>query len=1069
MNSLIRFVSLSIFISISYMNVFGQQHRLQFKHLTPDDGLSSSTVTCLFKDHKGFMWIGTYYGLDRFDGYQFTVYNNSSTDSNSLAHDFVFTILEDRQNNLWIGTQQGLSLYDWKKDQFVNYMHSRSSPLSVYNCNVLDIVEDSLGNFWLATNQGVIYYDKKNNKTVHYTYDSNNPKSLSYFDVERIFIDSKKNVWISTRRGLNLFQPETGTFLHIIPDTDKHRKRSDIYYTYMVEDKEGSLWFGTYGEGLFRFDPKKSSHAWTNYHYLPQDNGSLSANRVHTLFLDQQDRLWVGVENGGLNLFDRRSRKFWHYRANELDPNSLNNESIYSIYEDELQNFWIGTFAGGINISKFNSDAILAYTNLPGVPTSLSNNSVTCFMEDYRGRIWIGTDGGGLNLFDSQTGRFTQFNSKNTNLNSDAVLSIIEDSDHQMWLGTWGGGLSKFDVKTLSFLSFTTNNSAIPDNNIFSIIEDEKGNLWLGSFQNGLIQYEKKKKHFNSFTSTNSSLSLNMISVVREIPDGRILVGTPAGLNLFDPIKKRFKTYFHNPEDPHSLSSDGIRTIVVENDTAIWIGTENGLDRFNPKTESFTNFSTEDGLLNNVIKGLVFDGKGKYWIGTNKGICRWDVREHKSKNFTKSDGLPSNEFNDRSAVRLKDGRILMGGTKGFAIIYPDRIKENWNVPRILMTDFLVFNKPITPGVAGSVLETHISETEELTLSYKEAIITFQFAAMDFIAPEKNQYAYFMEGFEKNWNYVGTQRTATYTNLNPRKYVFRVKASNNDGIWNEVGTSLKIIITPPFWETVWFRIVGIALVIGGLFMGYKIRTARIRARNRELEQHILERTAELETANKELEAFSYSVSHDLRAPLRAIDGFTNILLEDYKSFLDEEGKRVCAVICNETRRMGQLIDDLLAFSHIGRADIQVSPIDMTTLVYSVYDELTVPEDRTRIDFRVESMPGAVGDPTLVREVWMNLISNAIKFSSKRERAVIDVGCQHKGKDFIYFVRDNGVGFDMQYADKLFTVFWRLHSEREFEGTGVGLAIVQRLVHRHGGKVWAESREDQGATFYFTLSK
>jgi ligand-binding sensor domain-containing protein/signal transduction histidine kinase len=1074
MNAVRRVLLFGVVFFGTQCDASAQPYRLQFKHLTPDDGLSSSTATCFLKDQKGFMWIGTYYGLNRYDGYRFTTYNNNSLDTTSLAHDLVYTIFEDRGNNLWIGTQEGLSLYDWQRDRFVNYMQSGNSPLNAYNYNVLSIAEDSAGNLWLATNQGLICFDRKHNKAELFAAEADNPRSLSYSNVEKVFIDSRGNLWVSTRKGLNLYRPETKDFLRISAGADKRLALAELYFTDIAEDQDGSLWFGTYGRGLLRYNPKNRNHPWTNFHHRDDDDRSLSAERVHTLFIDKQGELWVGLENGGLDLFNRKKEQFWRYRANELDPNSLNNESIYAIYEDELRNYWIGTFAGGINISKFNSGAILEYTNLPGVPTSLSNNSVTCFMEDHLGRIWVGTDGGGLNLFDSETGRFTQFNSRNTNLTSDALLSIIEDSEHRIWVGTWGGGLARFEMDPPSFQAFTTSNSSIPDNNIFSITEDKKGNLWLGSFQSGLIRYDKKSRRFTKYDARNSGLSLSMITVVRQIPDGRLMIGTPSGLNIFDAEKKAFKTYFHLAGNASSLSSNGIHDIVVENDSSIWIGADNGLNRFDPRTELFTGFSMKDGLPDNVIKGLVFDLAGNLWIGTNKGVCRLDIERRKCKNFVRADGLQSNEFNNRSALRLRDGRIFLGGTRGFNVFYPDKIKENKNVPRVLITDFFVFNKPMTVGAPDSPLEAHISETTRLSLSYRQSMISFQFTSMDFTVPEKNQYAYMMEGFEKNWNYVGTQRTATYTNLDPGRYVFRVKASNNDGVWNEEGASLEITIAPPFWETAWFRGLGI-LVVAGMIVGwYKVRTGRMRARNRELERHITERTAQLETANneleaanKELEAFAYSVSHDLRAPLRAIDGYTNILLEDYEPTLDEEGKRVCTTICNETQRMGQLIDDLLSFSHVSRADMQVAPINMEALASSVYYELTTPESRGRIEFQVGKLPEAVGDATLIREVWMNLLSNAIKFSSKRERAEIEVGYRQEGEKVIYTVKDNGAGFDMRYADKLFTVFWRLHSEKEFEGTGVGLAIVQRLVHRHGGKVWADSQVDKGATFFFTI--
>jgi light-regulated signal transduction histidine kinase (bacteriophytochrome) len=327
----------------------------------------------------------------------------------------------------------------------------------------------------------------------------------------------------------------------------------------------------------------------------------------------------------------------------------------------------------------------------------------------------------------------------------------------------------------------------------------------------------------------------------------------------------------------------------------------------------------------------------------------------------------------------------------------------------------------------------------------------------------------LEGFDIDWNYIGTRRTAQYTNINPGKYIFRVKASNNNGVWNQEGSALTLIITPPFWETLWFRLIGIILVISVFITWYKLHTARIRSHNRELEKRVAERTAQLETANKELETFAYSVSHDLRTPLRAIDGYANILLEDHTRSLNEAGRRVCAVISSEAKHMGQLIEDFLSLSHSSYADMHISLIDMEKLVHSVFDELMRNEKHERIDYRIASLPSVYGDPILFREVWINLICNAIKFSSKKEHAVIEVDYKQNDHHITYSIRDNGAGFDMQYADKLFGVFQRLHSENEFEGTGVGLAIVKRLINRHGGEVWAESQLDKGAIFYFTVRK
>jgi ligand-binding sensor domain-containing protein/signal transduction histidine kinase len=1040
---------------------------MEFKHLTPDDGLSSSTVTCFLQDHKGFMWIGTYYGLNRYDGYNFVVYTNDATDSTSLAHNIVWTIYEDSHNNIWIGTAGGLSVYNWEKDRFNNYLEYPYSSLSNLKHGVLSMVQDSLENFWFATDRGLLYHDQKNDKTIFYTQDSSDAKSLSYYNVEYVFIDSRNKLWISTRNGLNLFDPTTHSFHHM-GETSSKNPLSDIYFTDIVEDKNGNLWFGTLGAGLFRLDvSEKNPNTLINFHYDPKDNRSLSSNRINSLYVDRLGGVWVGTENGGLNKFDPITEKFWCYRSRELDPKSLNNESIYAMNEDRQGNFWIGTFAGGINIAEKNSNAILRYGNLPGVPTSLNGNSVTSFVEDRRGKIWIGTDGGGLNVFDPKTDRFSHFTTDNSQLNSNVILSILQESDRYLWLGTWGGGLNLFDKESNSVQSFTTSNSHIRDNNIVTLSMGHNNDLWMGSFQHGVIHYSREDKTFINYTSKNSALSLSMVTVVQVAPDGRILIGTPSGFNIFDPNTTKFKVYYNDPKQKKSISSNGIHALAIDNDTSIYIGTNNGLNRFNPRTESFTHFFKEDGLPDNAIKSLVFDQDGQLWVGTNKGVCRFDPHTKRNKIFTKSDGLQSNEFNDKSAFRSVDGRIFLGGTKGFNIIFPARLTENTNIPAIVLTNFLIFNTPVEIGTMHSPLKKHISETSEIELSYTQSVFTFHFAAMDFTVPEKNQYTYKMEGFEKNWNFVGKQRMATYTNLGAGEYTFRVLGSNNDGYWNEKGTSVKIIINPPFWETLWFRGILIVILVAGIILGFYLRTSRIRSQNQKLQQHVRERTVQLEAANKELEAFAYSVSHDLRAPLRAIGSFTHILSEDYEKYLDAEGKRICSVITSETLRMGRLIDALLTISRISHAELNKITIDMESLARTTFEELIPPDQRSRIEIHIDNIPDTIGDPILIREVWMNLLSNAIKFSSKRERTSIDIGYQQDGQKITYFVRDNGVGFDPQYGQKLFGVFQRLHSEKEFEGTGVGLALVQRLIHRHGGSVWATSELNQGATFYFTI--
>ena len=812
-----------LFLLTSISSIYAQPIRLQFKHMTTDDGLSSSSVISILQDHRGLVWIGTYDGLNRYDGFNFVVYKNNPADSTSLADNLVKTMIEDHDKNLLIGTQNGLCLYDREKDHFLNYMLDKSSPLRGINCIVSKIAEDSLGSLWLATSVGLIYFDRVENRIIHFTHDPNNPESLSDDNVESVLIDKNYRLWVATRKGLNLFLPETRTFKHITLGESDADDLSNTFFLDMKEDWEGTLWFGS-TEGLYSLknNPEGKITNLIHYQHDAQDKFSLSNNRIKSLYVDDMGNLWIGIENDGINLFDRETQRFWHYRKDDYDPKSLNNESIETIYQDKTGNLWIGTFTGGLNIAFKNKDAIIHYQTLPGAPFSLSHNTVTCFLEDHQGHTWVGTDGGGLNLFDVRTNRFLRFNMDNSHLSSNAILCIMEDSNNQIWLGTWGGGLIHYDSKTKSFTSLTTKNSGIQDDNIYTIAEGDRDDLWLGSFEHGLIHYQIKEKKFTNYTPDNSSLTNKMVIKIKKFSKGRLLIGSTNCFQIFSPGEDRFVTFMPDPHDANSLSYPTTTDILVENDTCVWIGTHHGLNRFNPNTGSFKRFYEKDGLPSDVIKGLALDKSGVLWVTSNKGVCRLDYKRGEFKNFTKGDGLQSNEFYERSILNTKNGALLMGGIKGFNIVYPEKITENKNIPDVLITDLKLFNARVEPGTKNSPLIQDITETKNLTLSYKQSILTFYFAAMDFTAPEKNQYAYIMENFDEKWIYAGNKREATYTNLNPGEYVFRVKGSNNDGIWNEKGTSIRITITPPYWKTLWFRLILLAVFSGIVYWIYKWR-------------------------------------------------------------------------------------------------------------------------------------------------------------------------------------------------------------------------------------------------------
>jgi ligand-binding sensor domain-containing protein/HPt (histidine-containing phosphotransfer) domain-containing protein len=786
------------------IHAYGQHKILQFKHLTPDDGLSSSIVVSVLQDHQGFMWFGTYDGLNRYDGGNVIIYKNNPSDSNSLIENHIQAIFEDHGKNLYIGTWEGLSLYDRDHDRFVNYKREKTSPFYNVAMNVNHIIEDSIGNLWLATSKGAIYFNRKSNSIVRYEHDPHNPNSISCNEMDRLYIDRNGRLWISTKKGLNLFKPETGAFQLITRCATHGDDISTVFFLSIVEDREGNIWFGS-DAGIFCLEKQggEKEIALTHFQNDPKDPTSLSINRSRALLIDDNGDLLIGTENGGVNLFNKEKKNFYHYRIDDFNPMSLNNESIHAMTLDRSRNLWLCTWGGGVNVASYKSGFIVHYKNLPGASQSLSFNIVSGFVEDRLGRIWVGTDGGGFNLFDRNTGRFTRFNTATCGLKSDGLNCMTLGDNDQIWIGSWEGGLARLNCLNNTVTSLTTKNSAIPDNTYYSIAQDSIGDLWMGSFRHGLVHYQIKENSFTSFDPDNTNTE---IAVVRIDRHGRVFAGAAnsTSVYIFIPGEKRFLSYNIMP-DSTSLGGNGVYDILLESDTCAWVATKKGLFRFNPVNSNHAWYFSEGGSTAAGIKGLAMDKNGTMWVTTNTGLFRFDYHTNAMKRFTTSDGLQGNEFYRSSILTLHNGTILAGGSNGFNLISPDQYSENRTAPEVVITDFHIFNEKVKIGVKYSPLGKQISETEEMTLSYKQSVLTFYFAAMDFSNPDKNLFAYRMENFDRDWTYCGDRKDATYTNLNPGRYRFHVKASNNDGLWNEEGTSVELVITPPWWKTKWARV------------------------------------------------------------------------------------------------------------------------------------------------------------------------------------------------------------------------------------------------------------------------
>ena len=834
-------------------NLHAQKNDIKFEHISLEQGLSQASVFCILQDSRGFMWFGTEDGLNKYDGYSFTVYKPDPDNFNSLSDNYVKSIYEDKSGTLWIGTGRGgLNKFDRAKEQFSHYQHDATDPNSLSHNSVWSIYEDKSGTLWIGTyGGGLNKFDRAKKQFSHYQKDANDPYSLSHNYVMSICEDKSGTLWIGTGGGVNRFDRKKEQFSHYMHDPNNPNSLSHRTVYSIYEDKSETLWIGTY-DGLNKFDRAKEQFSY--YHRDANDPNSLSDNSVMSIYEDKSGTLWIGTY-GGLSKFDRAKEHFSQYQHDANDPNSLSHNYIRSIYEDKSGILWIGTGSGGLNKFARAKEQFSQYQH------DANNPSVYSIYEDKSGTIWIGTVGG-LNKFDRAKEQFSQYqhdaNDPNS-LSDNYIRSIYEDKSGTLWIGTYDG-FNKFDREKEHFSHYQhdpNDPNSLSYGSVSSIYEDKSGILWIGTIYGGLNKFDREKEHFSHYQhdpDDPTSLSNNDVRLIYEDPDepGVLWIGTLGGLNKFDREKETFKHYKHDPGNPRSLSHNSVWSFYEDRSGVFWIGTPGGLNQFDRASESFKHYREKDGLPNDVINGILEDDQGHLWLSTNKGLAKLNPESEIFRNYDVSDGLQSNEFNAGAHCKSRSGELFFGGINGFNAFYPDSIKDNPHVPPIVVTDFQIFNKSVpifkgdSPGERPDslFLDKHITETNEIILSYQESVFSFEFAALSYALPERNQYAYMMEGFDGDWVYSDNRRFATYTNLDPGDYIFRIKGSNKDGVWNEAGTSIRITITPPFWQTWWFRILVAVSALALAFGWYRRRIGYIEAQKQKLEIQVTKRTAEL---------------------------------------------------------------------------------------------------------------------------------------------------------------------------------------------------------------------------------
>lgn len=988
-STIIVFVTLTIIISNNISaqtsNLKIKQADLTFNHIGIERGLSQSTVFCIVQDAEGFLWFGTDDGLNRYDGYSVTVFKHSDTDSNSLSDNSILCLLNDKKGDLWIGTRLGgVDHYVPSENKFYNYQYDENNSSTIRDNSVYALYEDSKGNIWIGTSNGLDKFDREK-KNFNYFFINKEGKSGENAIIRAICEDKDQHLWIGTSDGLykmDLTDPNLNKNLWpVILDG------TYIYNLYI--DRSGVLWIGTYGKGLYKYDVK------TNHlsHFLSNSKTGFG-NFITSIFEDPDKNLWISAYDAGLNVFNLKAE----------NCEQLMKEPVMSLFQDKSGIVWMGTFTDGVEMYDSHTDRFNHYYDKTSVKENKNKNLITSILQSKDGQLWIGTYGNGVNVYSqpdnnrwnhrSKTATFRFDENNPRSISSDRIVALSETPDGSIWVGTENDGLNSLNKKSGKVIRYKNNpkvTNSISSNRIVTLFYDHNTDfLWIGYLNGNIDRFHISKNKFKHY-HLNSSIT----AIYKDKNDG-FWVGTFSG-DLYEYLTN--DDHFIKQEMPilsRHIMKNGIYSINEDSSGIIWLGTHGsgliGLDR---SKNSIKNFTENNGLPNNIVYGILPDKSGNLWLSTNKGLSKFDPKEETFRNYDANDGLQSNEFNQGAYFESKTGELFFGGVNGFNAFFPENIKDNQYVPPVYVTTFKIFDK-ILP------LPNPI-RTDKLILSYYQNFFSFDFVALNYTSPEKNQYAYMLEGFDKQWHKVSSQqRYASYTNLDPGKYILRVKASNNDGIWNEMGASIPITITPPFWMEWWFRIT-ILFIASSLTIGsvrYFIKK-KIRERTRKLEQ---------ETA---IERERTRIARDMHDDLGAKVTEISILSELAK--LDVEKERSAINHIKEISLIGKKVVkalDEIVWSVNPKNDTLESLIDY--VIQHIEQFLSMTRILYRLDIPPE-IPSIIIPFDLRHNVFLVIqeaLNNVVKHSSATEVYILmDIN----ESTFFISVRDNGKGFSVDLFD------------------------------------------------------
>jgi len=1050
---------------------------LKFSHFSIEDGLSQNTINCMLKDDKGFIWIGTQDGLNRYDGYKFKIFRNEPSNTNSLSNNYIETIFQDNEGVLWIGTRNGLNKFNTMLNTFERFYYNDKDPTTISHNNVKSINQDKNGELWFGTLNGLNSYNSLTKKFRRHLNNPENENSISNDNISTIYFDENNTMWIGTRSGLNTFDKLTNHFKVFKHKNNNNKSISNNRINCLTGDSKGNLWIGT-SNGLNKFD--KVTKEFISFFNISNKENSVSNNLIQNIMEDDLGYLWIGTRNG-LNKFDQINKSFKRYESVFSDPISISGNDIRCLLKDDFGMIWSGTPDKGIN--KF-FPAQKKFNHFKS-PISLignhSGNTVWAFEEDKYGNLWYGTYNG-LYVYNPKTKQFRLFQAVDVSLESgllaDATYRLLFDKYDNLWIGSVRG-LSRLNDNYIekiwnknSPINFVHFNQDNKKNNLYygesvnAIYEDKKNNLlWVGTFSHGLfkIEFYSKNDDVNNITftpykhngSNPNSISSNRINIIVSDVKDRLWVGTENGLDLMDVTNNIFKHYTFDSTKKNSISEKRVSHICLGDNDILWVGTYGGgLNKFTPQKETFIHYTIKDGLPNNYVYGTLIDNKKKLWLSTNNGISKFNPDTKTFRNYNVNDGLQSNEFNTSAFYKSKSGKLFFGGINGFNSFYPDSIKNNTIKPLIFLTELEVLNKQVKVGVNNNelgitndkeiILPKNIIDTDTINLTYKHNIFSIEFTALHFQNPKGNKYAYQLEGFDDDWVYVSSEnRKATYTNLPYESYLFKVKASNADGVWNEREKSMVINISPPYWRTNWFYFICGLLGFSIIYLIFKLRLnqAKLIADNLRIE----ERKEYFQKQNDEKKAMLKEIHHRVKNNLQVVN---SLLKFQSREFQDEHTIAMFKEAQNRVLSMALLHEKMYRSDDLKHIDVREH---ITLLVEDLIKSYAV-DKVIKLDIKIEKAD--VGIRTLVPLglIINEIITNALKYAFKnKNKGKILVQMKHLEKnEYEMIIGDDGVGL-----------------KTEDKSTGIGAKLIKIFAKQLNGTL--EQLKRPGTVFKFVFEK